>query len=480
MEDLENKISEIVDQYPDFAKGWIERRLDNEIKNNKKLPDEDTIRNIRDCLASLDEKSETIQKLYKISFKDMNTIQENWHKALAKKAEKLKEFGGKPFEYEPILKCDKGFQWVRLDTPESKDYEGNAMGHCVGSGIYDSNKTIIFSLRDKDNIPHITVEFDKENNYIEQIQGKGNTRPNEKYYDDILKLYEETGATNYDKLVGNQSYAVLNGKVLIGDDAILSCPEDTIFDSVYLSRDSKITKWNYSVSGDFDAYGSKLEYVNPDCVFGGIVDVRGTNIKEWHCNVPDDFDARFSKLEFVNPDCKFGGNVNIIFTNIKEWHHDVPGDFDACSYKLEYVSPDCKFGGGVVISNTPIKEWHCNVPCNFNAGESKLEFVNPDCVFGGDVSINGTKNLKEWHNDVPGKFDASWSNLESVNPDCVFGDHISINYTKNLKEWHCNVPGNFNAEGSKLEKIVNCKIEGKIHCDDNVEIINEEKQVMRM
>lgn len=91
----------------------------------------------------------------------MNIIQEKWHKELANKADKLKEFGGNPFEYQPVLKCENGFQWVSLDTPEAKDYEGNAMGHCVGSGSYDDNETTIFSLRDKNNLPHVTVEFNK-------------------------------------------------------------------------------------------------------------------------------------------------------------------------------------------------------------------------------------------------------------------------------------------------------------------------------
>ena len=310
-----------------------------------------------------------------------------------------------------IVKCDNGFQWIRLDTSREKNYESKAMGYCVTQDEEDDNEPIIYSLRDKDNIPHITVEFDEESNEIEQIKGRDDTSPNEKYYDDILKFYQATGATNYDEIARDQSYAILNGKVLIGGNAILSCPKGTVFDSVKIGTDSEITEWNYSVSGDFDARYSKLEYVDPDCKFGGKVYISGTNLKEWHCDVPDDFYASFSKLEYVAPKCIFGAGVYIGNTPIKEWHCDVPDDFDARYSKLEYVNPDCVFGGHVDIMQTLIKEWHCNVGGNFVASDSKLEYVAPKCKFGGSVYIRGT-NLKEWHCYVPGYFDVRYSNIE--------------------------------------------------------------------
>ncbi|MBS0987301.1 PcfJ domain-containing protein [Acetobacter okinawensis] len=365
-----------------------------------------------------------------------------------------------------VVRCGYGFQWVQLNSPEAKKYERKAMGHCIGQDEYDD--TTIFSLRDKDNIPHITVEFDERINEIERIQGKGNTKPNEKYYNDIFKLYKRLGVTDYFLLVGNKSYAIANGKIYIGDETILSCPEDTVFDFVYLSRDSKITKWNYSVSGDFKACSYNLEYVNPKCKFGGKVNIRGTRIKEWHCNVGGDFDASGSKLEYVNPKCKFGGSIYIWETLVKEWHNDVPDDFDASGSKLEYVTK-CKFGGKVNIRGTNIKEWHCNVPDDFDASGSKLEYVDTDCKFGGIVDVSMT-NIKEWHCDVPKYFNAESSKLEYVNPKCKFSWSVNIRKTM-VKEWHCKVSSNFDGYGSKLQKIDICKIKGRIVCNKNVERI---------
>ena len=92
----------------------------------------------------------------------------------------------------------------------------------------------------------------------------------------------------------------MNGKILLGDEAILSCPKGTVFDYVNLNDYSNIIEWNYSVSGSFIAYNCKnLEYVSPECVFGGSVNVAETSIKEWRSDVHGDFISLGSKIEKI-------------------------------------------------------------------------------------------------------------------------------------------------------------------------------------
>jgi 3-methyladenine DNA glycosylase AlkC len=65
---------------------------------------------------------------------------------------------------------------------EDLETEGNFMGHCVGNyaRAVKSKKTIIYSLRDNKNKPHVTIEVTK--GQIVQIQGKENKDPIQKYH----------------------------------------------------------------------------------------------------------------------------------------------------------------------------------------------------------------------------------------------------------------------------------------------------------
>ena len=60
--------------------------------------------------------------------------------------------------------------------------EGNRMGHCVGSYCDNvkSGRSIIYSLRDPTNKPHVTIETNKDGS-VQQIQGKGNAEPIDDY-----------------------------------------------------------------------------------------------------------------------------------------------------------------------------------------------------------------------------------------------------------------------------------------------------------
>jgi hypothetical protein len=53
------------------------------------------------------------------------------------------------------------------------------MGHCVGGPGYENKD--IYSLWDNKNRSHVTVEADDNKKTIQQIKGKGNKEPVEKY-----------------------------------------------------------------------------------------------------------------------------------------------------------------------------------------------------------------------------------------------------------------------------------------------------------
>lgn len=166
--------------YPEWSKLWAYKRF-HESKDTDKA---NYINNIRDWLYSLDEKMQ--KKLYKITWKQAIEHQYKWHLLLASKSNKSNKIIGDASGLQIVNYND--YNWIKITTIEGLDFEGNAMGHCVGNGYYDLFKNEIYSLRDKNNMPHVTLEFNNKNKEIVQIKGKGNQEPHIKYYGHIAKL----------------------------------------------------------------------------------------------------------------------------------------------------------------------------------------------------------------------------------------------------------------------------------------------------
>lgn len=123
--------------------------------------------------------------IFLYTFENAFIEQEKWHKNLYKKHD-IKEIDIKEIDKERIIfRCsDKNHFLYILDENDLK-YEGNMMGSCVGKGNYNSKirneRSIIVSLRDKNNAPHATIEIDIKENTILQQFGKQNQSISEKY-----------------------------------------------------------------------------------------------------------------------------------------------------------------------------------------------------------------------------------------------------------------------------------------------------------
>jgi hypothetical protein len=76
-----------------------------------------------------------------------------------------------------------GWTIQQVATPNDLKAEGNMMNHCVGTYCDDvaSGKTRIFSLRDPQNHPHVTIELQGDSDKIVQVQGNSNQDPSEDY-----------------------------------------------------------------------------------------------------------------------------------------------------------------------------------------------------------------------------------------------------------------------------------------------------------
>jgi hypothetical protein len=86
------------------------------------------------------------------------------------------------------------YYWVQLETVEDCIEEGEAMGHCIGdeghSGPISEGDHLAFSMRNRENKPHITLEIDSEGNIIE-FKGKENKVPIPSYMDHAVEFLKE-------------------------------------------------------------------------------------------------------------------------------------------------------------------------------------------------------------------------------------------------------------------------------------------------
>jgi hypothetical protein len=122
----------------------------------------------------------------KLSFEESFIKSEEWHKNLPKKECSENKSLNKN---RVLFKCSDNKHFLLLLTPDELTKEGNDMSSCVGGykGKVKAGQSLIISLRDEGNSPHVTMEIDTKTCSLVQLKGKANADPAKKY----LKLITE-------------------------------------------------------------------------------------------------------------------------------------------------------------------------------------------------------------------------------------------------------------------------------------------------
>ncbi len=167
------RVTSISDDSPDWAKSAFE-------KGNLYLLDweslEYLVNPIIDYLRHLRQQN---KKFERMSVDEADKQQKEWHESLINQSNSNLEEDG----ISTVMTFPDGYQWVSVFGENSLTREGEIMKHCVGS-YYEEVKnegTQIFSLRDPDNDPHVTIEYQSDANGIAQIKGSSNKQVSEKY-----------------------------------------------------------------------------------------------------------------------------------------------------------------------------------------------------------------------------------------------------------------------------------------------------------
>ena len=127
--------------------------------------------------------------VWEMNWQSVFNLSEDWHEELKRGIKYTGEYKHKEVVYE----FDNGFTIVDVNTEHDLETEGDLMGHCVGGYCDDVAEGIvtIYSLRDKRNKPHATIEV-TDSGFVEQIKGKGNDAPAEKYRGMIRQWLQTT------------------------------------------------------------------------------------------------------------------------------------------------------------------------------------------------------------------------------------------------------------------------------------------------
>jgi hypothetical protein len=178
---LINEYSDVeqITHYTASLPAWVKKSLDsdNEVYTIDKL-DRNQLNHFADYLNTLPETSD----LTRMSYPQFLSKLQKWEKSFSKKIDKSGEI-------KVIHQYTDGFKLVQILDKDGLRYEGSNMNHCVGDYWKDVKQgtTAIYSIRDKENKPHVTIELDLAYKSIEQIQGKNNTPPT-KYIKYILEI----------------------------------------------------------------------------------------------------------------------------------------------------------------------------------------------------------------------------------------------------------------------------------------------------
>jgi hypothetical protein len=135
------------------------------------------------------------QNIWDMTFQQVFDLSEEWHEQF-----KGNEDNAGPYETKDVVyDFENGFTIVKV-PPQDLGTEGERMGHCVGGYCDDvsAGRTIIYSLRDRNNNPHATIEVEKTRyeSAVQQIKGKGNATPVKKYRP-MIKQWLKTTNFNY-------------------------------------------------------------------------------------------------------------------------------------------------------------------------------------------------------------------------------------------------------------------------------------------
>ena len=191
---------------------WIDTHVIPYSRKNK--IDQSELEHIIDFLKS----KESPKKITRLGYTQALESAEKWVEKINKKSSVDESLS----DIDKVFSNDN-YYWVKLKTEQSFKREGKLMGHCVAS--YFNRNCDIYSLRDKKNNPHCTIEVNSKG-IVSQIKGKQNKFVVSKYHSEVIEFLRHL------KLNLN-TYDLRNIRAVCTRDGIFSVndiPDKSVFD----------------------------------------------------------------------------------------------------------------------------------------------------------------------------------------------------------------------------------------------------------
>lgn len=159
---------------------WIGR----EVSKNSELIDR-----LADFQFIIDWAKKDKPDIFSLSFNDAYKLSDEWHKNI-KTSGKYKIFkDDKDDERIVYVTKDEKFFFMVLN-PYELEIEGDIMRNCVGTykNKVIKEQSLIISMRDMKNQPHVTIEIDIKTSSVTQVRGKANQNPSKEYMNAITEF----------------------------------------------------------------------------------------------------------------------------------------------------------------------------------------------------------------------------------------------------------------------------------------------------
>ena len=154
---------------------WVAK----EYKKNK-----DIISDVQNLIFIFDWVKREKVDVLKYDFEGLMSGSQEWHRLNFKTIEKENNRNS-IMNDGVIYRCRDKKHFFKLLTPIELEEEGELMGNCIGGEEYKNKlkkkKSILISLRDEKNLPHVDIEIDTKTSESLQVLGKGNQTPAEMY-----------------------------------------------------------------------------------------------------------------------------------------------------------------------------------------------------------------------------------------------------------------------------------------------------------
>lgn len=147
--------------------------------------DIDLLNRTIDLRMIIDWAVDTKADLFAYNFQEAFAEQAKWHQEMLNQYE-IEDIKIPELDHNRIIfRFSDKKHFLYLLISDDLRYEGQSMGHCVGGQNYKSKVkaklSMILSLRDQANEPHVTMEIDIPSSQVVQQYGRGNKEPVKKY-----------------------------------------------------------------------------------------------------------------------------------------------------------------------------------------------------------------------------------------------------------------------------------------------------------